>query len=557
VFRFSRLQAATALAVATVIPAVLAATSPEAAGAVPHSAQRQQQPAGGVGYTPPVAAPVVDPFRAPATPYGPGNRGLTYDTHAGDLVRAAGDGTVVFAGRVGTSLHVTVLHADGVRTSYSFLRRIDVAKGRVVRRGDPVGTAGDSFHLGARRGDAYFDPASLFAGGAGGVDSAGGDVELLPLEIPPGLGPRDERAALLVLTYGHGGGIGLGMDMPDPGTTGDVLRRGIELAELGPRLQLSLNPVARSLLVARDLAERLASREPCSDGPPPTRPAAGSGTGSGAGRRRKRRALLVGGLGSTSASASIDELRVDDLGYGDHDVDRFSYTDQGEPYGSGDTQGDLVASGKRLADAVEAALRRHPGETLDLYGHSMGGVVVRLALAELDRRGVDLRRLGVVVTLGTPHEGASLATAVSAARLTLGGTLGLDVAEDVVGTGLSPDATAIAELAETSDLVDRLRAAPVPDGVDLVSIAADGDFVVAAPNTRVDHARNVTVDVAGRSAHSDLVAADETTDEIARALAGQDPGCESPAEIVKEEAMGHGIAFLEDAAGFSALDALG
>ena len=28
--------------------------------------------------TPPVDAPVLDPFRAPAGPYGPGNRGIEY-----------------------------------------------------------------------------------------------------------------------------------------------------------------------------------------------------------------------------------------------------------------------------------------------------------------------------------------------------------------------------------------------------------------------------------------------------------------------------------------------
>lgn len=534
---------AAALTASALTAAPAAATPPASTPRRPFAAARSQRQPGPVEYHPPVEGPVVDPFRAPATPYGAGNRGLTYDTRAGDPVRAAGDGQVVFAGPVAESLHITVLHADGVRTSYSFLQRVDVAVGQKVRRGDTVGVAGDELHFGARRGKGYFDPATLFAG------AGEGDVELLPLEIPPGLSADEEKAALLVLIHGHGGGLGLNVDMPDPATAGDVLQRGIELAELGPRLQLSLNPVARSLLVARDLAERLAAREPCSDGPPPRRPVAG--------QRRKRRALLVGGLGSTSRSASIDQLRVDDLGYDHGAVTRFSYTKEGEPYDSDDTQGDLATAGEHLADDIERALGRHPGETLDLYAHSMGGVVVRLALAELERRGVDVTRLGIVVTIGSPHEGASLASAVGAIRLTGAGRLGLEVAEQLVGTGLDPDAEAIAELAETSDLVDALRDTPVPDGVDVVSIAASGDFVVAAPNTHVDEARNITVDVTGRSAHSDVVAADETTDEIARALAGQDPGCESPAEIAKEVALGHGIAYLEDAAGFSAFDALG
>ena len=44
-------------------------------------------------------------------------------------VRAAGDGEVVFAGSVAGSLHLTVAHPDGLRTSYSFLTTLEVATG--------------------------------------------------------------------------------------------------------------------------------------------------------------------------------------------------------------------------------------------------------------------------------------------------------------------------------------------------------------------------------------------------------------------------------------------
>ena len=50
-------------------------------------------------YRLPVDAPVVDGFRPPTTPYGPGNRGLEYATVAGTEVRAAAGGRVTFAGR--------------------------------------------------------------------------------------------------------------------------------------------------------------------------------------------------------------------------------------------------------------------------------------------------------------------------------------------------------------------------------------------------------------------------------------------------------------------------
>src|SRR5438128_2186648 len=80
--------------------------------ALPSWAQAPPPAGSGVVYQPPVAAPVVDGFRAPATPFGPGNRGIDYATAPGTPIGAIADGVVVFAGPVAGSLHVTVLHAD-------------------------------------------------------------------------------------------------------------------------------------------------------------------------------------------------------------------------------------------------------------------------------------------------------------------------------------------------------------------------------------------------------------------------------------------------------------
>ncbi len=117
------------------------------------------------GYRPPVQRPVIDPFRAPANPYGAGNRGLEYDTRPGDPVRAIGAGVVVFSGLVAGTLHVTVSHPDGLRSSYSFLQAVVAAVGQRVTMGTVLGTAGERLHLGARRGARYIDPASLFRRG--------------------------------------------------------------------------------------------------------------------------------------------------------------------------------------------------------------------------------------------------------------------------------------------------------------------------------------------------------------------------------------------------------
>ncbi|HEX7168553.1 MAG TPA: M23 family metallopeptidase [Acidimicrobiales bacterium] len=174
---FFRIAAPAAVVVAlTVLAAVLSAASraPSASAsaawfgrsvvAAPSDDRRDR-----VTYRPPVDAPVADGFRPPATRYGAGNRGVDYDTATGDVVRAAADGRVVFAGRVGLGLHVVVLHADGIRTSYSFLDAVGVARGDRVHAGKVVGTAGESLHVGARAGDAYLDPLVLFGQRAGRV----------------------------------------------------------------------------------------------------------------------------------------------------------------------------------------------------------------------------------------------------------------------------------------------------------------------------------------------------------------------------------------------------
>jgi murein DD-endopeptidase MepM/ murein hydrolase activator NlpD len=132
-------------------------------------------PAAGSTYTPPVDAPVVDGFRLPDGPYGAGNRGLEYATAPGDVVRAIGDGLVVFAGPVGGSDAVTVLHPDGLRSSYSYLADISVDLGQHVVRGEALGRAGETFHLGVRSGGTYLDPATLFTTTA---------VHLVPVDRP-------------------------------------------------------------------------------------------------------------------------------------------------------------------------------------------------------------------------------------------------------------------------------------------------------------------------------------------------------------------------------------
>jgi murein DD-endopeptidase MepM/ murein hydrolase activator NlpD len=503
------------------------------------------QPAPVVSYVPPVDAPVVDPFRPPAGPYGAGNRGIEYDTARGDPVRASAAGTVAFAGPVAGALHVTVLHADGVRTSYSFLAGVEVVRGQRVDQGDRLGAAAERLHLGARFGDHYLDPAALFAGAAGTV----GDVELLPLEVPPGSTPEAEASALADIALAAGGWRS---SLPGMGDTLAWLRA---RARTGMTYADQLNPLRRGLDVGGDLVDRVLFPGPCSAGPPPVRPVAG----------QRRVAVTVAGLGSSSEVASIDELRVDDLGYEPDRVVRFSYAGGRTPgsgaafagvdasrYASADTQSDVTTAAGRLADLLERVVVADPEAVVDVFAHSLGGLVTRLALVELGDRGVDLGRLGVVTTLGSPHQGADGATAIVAANTRPGANLALDAAEGLLGTGLDPDAPVVGQLAEHADLVADLRAAGVPDGVRLVSIAARGDLVAAAPRTQVAGAVNVTVPLAGPDAHGALVGSDAATDEMARALAGEHPGCESWHDAVADVLTGHAVSAVEDHLGAAA-----
>src|SRR3546814_629456 len=113
----------------------------------------------------------------------------------------------------------------------------------------------------------------------------------------------------------------------------------------------------------------------------------------------RRVALLVAGLGSTSENGAIDDVDAEGLGYDAPDVLRFSYEGGRTPdptdgwtaiepaaYDAADSQIDLRTSGARLADLIEEVAELSPGTPIDLYAHSQGGLVTRLALGERGHR---------------------------------------------------------------------------------------------------------------------------------------------------------------------------
>lgn len=142
--------------------------------------------AGSHPYAWPVRGPVIRPFEPPSGPFGPGHRGIDIGASFGTPVMAAQDGVVAFAGWIAGSLFVSIDHADGVRTTYSWLSDVVVKKGQKVKRGDVIGRSGHGhpelsaphLHFGARIGDVYIDPMLLLE-----RESVAGLIHLAP--IPP------------------------------------------------------------------------------------------------------------------------------------------------------------------------------------------------------------------------------------------------------------------------------------------------------------------------------------------------------------------------------------
>ncbi|MEU9522092.1 M23 family metallopeptidase [Streptomyces sp. NPDC048224] len=160
-------------------PAGPAASGPEAARTAPAGARRLLP-----GAMPDPAVPdlarfwpvgdrptVVRGWEPPATPYGPGHRGVDLAAAGGTPVRAVAAGRVSFAGPVGgrgvVSLELTGTGEPPLRTTYAPVGAA-VEKGDRVAAGDVLGTvqpAGSHctacLHWGLLRGEVYLDPLSL------------------------------------------------------------------------------------------------------------------------------------------------------------------------------------------------------------------------------------------------------------------------------------------------------------------------------------------------------------------------------------------------------------
>ncbi len=114
--------------------------------------------------------PTIDrAFDPPAERWGRGHRGVDLPAAPMATVVAPANGVVVFAGKVGGKSSLSILHSNGVRTTYEPVLA-DVKVGQPVGRGASIGhllpgpghcAPRTCLHWGARKGTQYIDPLSL------------------------------------------------------------------------------------------------------------------------------------------------------------------------------------------------------------------------------------------------------------------------------------------------------------------------------------------------------------------------------------------------------------
>lgn len=109
---------------------------------------------------------VVNRFDGPAQRWLPGHRGVDLAGFEGAPVRAVADGVVSFRGVINGVGVISVIHPDGVLSTYQPVVAT-LSKGQQVRTGTTIGTLAAQgshcwplvcLHLGARRDKQYLDP---------------------------------------------------------------------------------------------------------------------------------------------------------------------------------------------------------------------------------------------------------------------------------------------------------------------------------------------------------------------------------------------------------------
>jgi len=480
-------------------------------------------------YRHPVTGPVVDGFRPPSRRWLAGNRGFEYATRPGEAVTASAGGEVIFAGQVAGSLHVTVLHADGLRTSYSFVASIEVFEGQVVTAGAVLARADRRVHFGVRDPQGvYLDPGALV-----------GRQPALAARLTPHVDRSVDAAARAARRREERSFLERLLETASPVVewVGEVALTHTELREEAFlwMVRAPIEVATATVLFADDL--RLAIMGPADCTPSGVDAELPSG---------ERVAIVVPGVDSASYGGAIADLDTGALGLSPADVVRFSYAGGRAPAAGLDgpvvwddpllvtthdgsaTHRPAADSARLLAMLVADVHRLRPEATIEVYAHSLGGLVAVDALSHLDAIGsVPDARL---VTMGTPHRGAMLARAAHLA----GARPVMDVIGDRVGSPVlgEPVIEDLAAGGRVQVLAPVSVPVPFPVSVPVLSVAASGDFMVPAVRSIVAYGRSVIIDLPDVRAHSRVVGDPATTREMQLFLGGQPAGCRPRVERV-------------------------
>ncbi len=444
---------------------------------------------------PPVDGPISQRFDGPATPYGPGHRGIDYGTDPGTRVRAAGPGTVTFAGPVAGRNGVTIDHGHGLETTYTVLAKIDVAAGERVGQGRYLGTTAEAhpgvatgLHFGVKLRDHYVDPLDFL----GPIEVAGA-IHLVPLA-------------------GDAGGVAPGSPARDSGSSPSACR---PAGALGSRVPAPNDNVVVAVAGVNS-----------------------STVGS------------VPDLYSRASGAAR-------LGYPADRIYEFSYrgpdgTRWHRPYGTRDTWGDLRRAAARLRALLVRIARRHPGARVDLLAHSQGGVVARVFLEGLaESWDPALPRVDHVVTFATPHLGASLAELRADLDNTASGRVlvtGLAAWAERGGPLPHPRSGAVRQLTPGSPLMTWLATEDLTYGTRVLSLASAGDAIVPAPRSVLAAGRNRVLAPSGWNAHAAVVRSAAARAHAYAFLRDSAPSC-GGAWDVAGSVSGRAIDFAERHAG--------
>ena len=463
------------------------------------------EPAAGTAWLiPPVDGPIAARFEQPDGRWGPGHRGIDLAVPAGTSVRAAGAGTVTFAGTVAGTKAVTIDHGGGLETTYTDLGSVLVEAGQAVTEGHWIGTTAVT-HRATGTAGLHFGVI---------VDGTYADPELF-------LGPLDISDAIYLAPHVWA--------PPD-----------------------NLPAAFRHPFLSASAIEPCADRQAIAHVPPPP---------------NDNIAVLIAGIGSKTrggVSAAIHERGSDLLGYPARATYRFSYRSSADDdlhvdYDRTDTFGDLRTAAGRLSKMLERVARRHPNRAVDLIAHSQGGIVARtylqLAARSWDRR---LPRIEHLVTFATPHEGAPLGAAGEALEGSATGRAALElVSRWSRHSGPIPDphSVAVEQLAPGSGLLDRLQHEAVLYGTRVLSLAIPNDVVVPANAATWDNYPSRVVGPAGLNGHDAIVSSAEARGVAHAFLRDARPTCRGGWDLWGPR-IGAGIGLLERGAAWLAGRAL-